>query len=181
MSRGKEKKILVAGSGGQGVMLLGRIIAEAAVLEDRKVTYLKSYGAAMRGGTANCWVKISNKEIATPVFEKSTISVILNSPSLNKFGKQIEENGYLIVNSSMTENVNLSGKGISLKKAPLNDMALGINNIKTANVIALGCLIKNRPFVKLSSIEKVLENIFKGNKKMLEENKRALKKGLEYD
>jgi 2-oxoglutarate ferredoxin oxidoreductase subunit gamma len=184
--KNREEKILIAGSGGQGVMLLGKIIAQAAVLEDKKVTYLRSYGAAMRGGTANCWVKVSAKEISTPIFGISSVSIILNAPSLKKFGKKIEPQGWLIMNSSVADKHIYSGPKVKVKSLPLNTMALELGNIKIANVIALGCLIKEKPFIKISSVERVMERLFLQNqttldRKILEQNKKALEKGFYYD
>ncbi len=185
MNEKQEEKILVAGSGGQGVMLLGKIIAQAAVLEDKKVTYLRSYGAAMRGGTANCWVKVSNKEIATPVFEKSTVSVILNNPSFEKFKTKSDSKGCLIVNSSVVNTDAFKKRGVFLKRIPLNSMATEVGNIKVANVIALGYLLKIKPFIKLSSVVSAMEKLFEKSKKtldpkVLEQNKKALQGGYSY-
>ena len=92
-------KIIIAGAGGQGVMLLGKILAEAAMREDKFVTWLPSYGAEVRGGTANCSVVISDEEIGSPIIGSADILIVLNEPSLVRFQKRVKNNGLIVVNS----------------------------------------------------------------------------------
>jgi len=172
----EEEKILIAGFGGQGIILLGRIIAQAAVLENKNVTYIRSYGGEIRGGTANCLVRVSNGEIASPVFEKANIAIIMNQPSLDKFKNKIDKHGLLILNESVVER-KPRRKDLNLKGLKLNELALRLGSIKVANVIGLGLLIKQKPFIKISSIEKTLREIFKGREDLLNINLKALKLG----
>jgi len=93
-----EQKIMIAGFGGQGVILAGNVLAQAALAENKKVAAMVSYGAEVRGGTANCTVIISDEEIASPVVDNPTIAIILNQPSLDKFEDDVEKNGLIINN-----------------------------------------------------------------------------------
>jgi 2-oxoglutarate ferredoxin oxidoreductase subunit gamma len=95
------EKIIIAGAGGQGIMLLGRVLAEAAMRENKYVTWLPSYGAEVRGGTAYCMVVISHKEIGSPYIEEADTLIIMNNPSLEKFKDRIKKQGLLILNSSL--------------------------------------------------------------------------------
>lgn len=174
-----DEKILIAGFGGQGIMFLGRIIAQAAVEENKNVTYIRSYGAEMRGGTAHCLVKISKRDIASPVFKKATISLIFNQPSLEKFKDSIEPKGILLLNKSLIKKI-LNKKNIIIERFLLNELALKIGNIKVANTIALGILLKIKPFLKISSAESALKNILKGKQDILTQNLEALKAGYSH-
>jgi len=174
-----EENILIAGAGGQGVMLLGRIIAEAAMLEAKNVTYIRSYGAEMRGGTSNCWIRISPARIAAPIFDKATISVMMNQPSLKKFKNRCGGNGVLLLNSSLIPD-KIHQQGVSVKRIPLNNLALKLGNAKIVNIILLGFLLKTKPFVKMSSVESVIRKIFKDRPDLFQINLRAFKAGFTY-
>jgi 2-oxoglutarate ferredoxin oxidoreductase subunit gamma len=162
--RQREEKILVAG------------FAQAAVLENKNVTYIRSYGAEMRGGTANCLVRVSNNEIASPVFEKASIAIIMSQPSLDKFKDKVDKYGLLVMNESTIER-KPKRKGLNLKGLKLNELALKLGSIKVANVIGLGLLIKQKPFIKISTIEKIIKEIFKDRADLLNINLKALKLG----
>jgi len=114
-----SKQILVSGFGGQGILSLGKILAKAAIVEDKNATWFPSYGAEVRGCTAHCFVKISKEAIASPFVEYPDIGIILNQPSLDKYRKQFKKRCFLILNSDLigSDSVNKGIKKISL---PLN-------------------------------------------------------------
>ncbi|MDD3297051.1 MAG: 2-oxoacid:acceptor oxidoreductase family protein, partial [Candidatus Omnitrophica bacterium] len=116
-----EKEILISGFGGQGLMSLGKIIARAALKSNKHTIWFPSYGAEMRGGTAHCFVKISDKPIASPFIVYPDIAIILNQPSLDKFRKVIKK-GILVTNKDLIGKISMS-KNITLKNLPLNSMA----------------------------------------------------------
>ena len=174
-----EEKILIAGFGGQGIMLLGKVIAQAAVLEDRNVTYIRSYGAEMRGGTAHCLVRISDNQISSPVFDKATIAVIMNQPSLDKFKDNIAPGGLLILNESVFDK-KLKRNDIKIKGLKMNELAINLGSVKVANIIGLGALLRERPFIRMSSAELTLKEIFKERGDLLESNLRALREGYNH-
>lgn len=172
----REEKALFAGFGGQGIMLLGRIVAEAAVLENRNVTYIRSYGGEIRGGTAHCLVKVSEEDIASPVFEKITVAIIMNQPSLDKFRNRLIKKGVFIVNKSLiTKGYKLKDK--KLHYYPLNKMANSLDNLRVANIIALGILLRKHPLVRKSSATEVIKSYFSNKVDILKLNLRALELG----
>jgi len=171
-----EEKVLIAGFGGQGIMLLGKIIAEAAVLENKNVTYIRSYGAEMRGGTAHCSIKLSKKEIASPVFDNATAAIIMNQPSLEKFKNRFTKESIVIANGSLIK-INPKIKGVKLYFYPLNEMANFLGDIRVANIIALGKLLKKYSLIKKDSVIKILREYFKSNPHILELNLEAFALG----
>ena len=122
------ERIIIAGAGGQGIMLLGKILAQAAMRQDKFVTWLPSYGAEVRGGTAHCMVIISNTEIGSPYIDKADALIIMNQPSLERFKAKLKNKGLLIVNSSLAGRVNYQNMRIS--QFPFTDIAIKLGNIK---------------------------------------------------
>jgi 2-oxoglutarate ferredoxin oxidoreductase subunit gamma len=171
--------ILLSGAGGQGLMSLGKVIAAGAILENKFTTYIPSYGPEVRGGTAYCYIKISDAPIASPLVENPDVAIILNQQSLNKFKNQLNKNCTLILNSDLIENKpNLSAKKIIY--LPLSKIAMECGDVKCANVVALGALIHLKPDVlKRETIIGILEEIFSANNPMLNINIKALAKGQE--
>jgi len=170
------ERIIIAGSGGQGIMLLGKILAEAAMREDKHVTWLPSYGAEVRGGTAHCMVVISDREIGSPYVGQADTLIIMNSPSLEKFQGRVRNKGLLILNSSLAK------KDIKcnahIVKYPFTDIAVELGNIKVANMLALGCLIAKKKLVDLKTVFRVIADFAPSDKKdLIEINKKALGKG----
>ena len=137
-------EIIFAGFGGQGVILAGKILALAGMSEDKFVSHIPSYGAEMRGGTANCSVIVSDEEIASPVIEEPDVVVALNKPSMTKFEGQLKKGGLLIYNSSLivTKPTRTDIRTLAL---PCNEIAAQTNNARGANMVVLGCLAKVIP------------------------------------
>jgi 2-oxoglutarate ferredoxin oxidoreductase subunit gamma len=158
-------KIIIAGAGGQGVMLLGKILAEAAMREEKFVTWLPSYGAEVRGGTANCMVVISDEEIGSPLVAQADILIVLNEPSLLRFQNRVKDNGLIVLNDSLIS----SGVRPRLKvaKHPFSDLALKLGNVKVTNMVALGCFIAHTGIVARQTVEKVLADLAPSDKKEL--------------
>lgn len=171
-------KTIFAGFGGQGVLSMGLNLAQAAMMEGKEVTYLPSYGAEVRGGTANCTVAISDEEIASPVASSPEFVVALNQPSLVRFQNQIQSGGLFFINSSITEAQTTRGD-IELIEVPASEMAEAMNNPKGVNTVMLGAFIKKSNLVSLDSLMKGLEDSFKKKPKLIDINKKALKAG--YD
>lgn len=137
-------EIIFAGFGGQGVILAGKILTLAGMSEDKYVSHIPSYGAEMRGGTANCSVIVSDEEVASPVIEKPDVVVALNKPSMVKFEQQLKAGGLLIYNSSLID-VAPTRKDIKTLALPANEIAAETNNARGANMVVLGCLAKVIP------------------------------------
>lgn len=170
------ERIIVAGAGGQGIMLLGKILAEAAMRKNRYVTWLPSYGAEVRGGTAHCMVIISDQEIGSPYIDKADSLIVMNSPSLERFKARIKNNGLCLINSSLVKK-KLVGKNIL--SYPFTDIAIKIGNPKVANVVALGCFITLNKAVDLKNVLQAIEDMAPaGREDLIADNKKALQAGM---
>jgi 2-oxoglutarate ferredoxin oxidoreductase subunit gamma len=171
-------KTIFAGFGGQGVLSMGLNLAQAAMLEGKHVTYLPSYGAEVRGGTANCTVAISDEEIASPVASAPEYVVAMNQPSMIRFQNQIESGGLFFINSSLVE-AELSRGDIDIVEVPANRIAEKLGSARSANMVMLGAFTKKSNLVSLSRIVEALEDTLKKKQKLMEINKKALQAG--YD
>jgi len=170
------ERIIIAGSGGQGVMLLGKVLAETAMLEGKQVTYLPAYGPEVRGGTSHCMVTISDEEIGSPYISQADTLIILNNPSLVKFKDKLKNMGLLILNSSLAKSES-SGK-ICLYQFPFTDIAIKLGNIKVANMVALGCYLGARKTLEINDVLQVFKIMAPaGNLRILEINEQALAEG----
>ena len=136
-----EKSFVFAGFGGQGVMLAGKLLAQAGVNHGLQVTWLPSYGPEMRGGTANCTVLLSDEPIGSPVVDHPTALVAMNLPSLDRFEKTVATAGVIVVNSSLI-NRSVERNDVRVLSVPANDIAVSLGNPKVANVVALGAVVK---------------------------------------
>jgi 2-oxoglutarate ferredoxin oxidoreductase subunit gamma len=173
------ERIIISGFGGQGVMLIGRLLAYAGMIEGKKVAWMPSYGPEMRGGTANCTVLISTKEIGSPIVSHPKILIAMNQPSLDKFESNVNENGLIILNDSLIKR-EVKRNDVDIIKIPADDIADKLGNSRAANMVVLGAYVKKSRVVKLETIFKALEKALTGrNKKLLELNKEALKQGAE--
>jgi 2-oxoglutarate ferredoxin oxidoreductase subunit gamma len=167
-------KLIIAGFGGQGVLLIGQMIAYAGMLEGKEVTWMPSYGPEMRGGTANCTVIVSDKRISSPVVSDATAVVAMNLPSLTKFEGLVKPGGQLFINTSLIK-AKPTRDDIEIYNVDANEIAVGLHNDKVSNMVVLGAIINKTGVVKIESIEKVMEKIFTGKKaKLLPVNKQAL-------
>ena len=171
------ERVIIAGAGGQGIMLLGRVLAEAVMRENKYVTWFPSYGAEVRGGTAYCMVVISEQEIGSPYIDRADSLIIMNEPALIKFENRIKNKGLLIINSSLAnKNIN---KNARILKYPFTDMAEKLGNLKVANIVALGCYLNNNKIINTNSVIQAIEEIAPEDKKdLISINKQALKEGL---
>ena len=171
--------IVTAGFGGQGVMLMGRIIAESAMHDGKNVTWLPSYGPEMRGGTANCTVVISNEDIGSPVIDEPDAVIAMNIPSMFRFEKDLKNDGLLLVNSSVVDR-EPTRKDVKVFKIDANDIADEIGNVKVLNMVALGAFAKTSGIITFDSIKKSLEETMTGKKKaFLDINIKAVQEGME--
>lgn len=171
-------KTIFAGFGGQGVLSMGLNLAQAAMLEGKNVTYLPSYGAEVRGGTANCTVAISDEEIASPVASSPDFIVAMNQPSLVRFQNQLQSGGLFFINSSLVE-AEISRGDIDIVSVPANSIAEELGSPKSANMVMLGVFTKKSNLVSLSSVIEALRNTLKNKQKLIAINKKALLAG--YD
>jgi 2-oxoglutarate ferredoxin oxidoreductase subunit gamma len=152
-------KLIVAGFGGQGVMVIGNVLAYAAMMEGRHVTYLPVYGVEMRGGTANCTVVISSDQIGSPVVGRPHAAIVMNLPSLIKYEPLILPNGLLFINSSLIEPKEANRKDIEMLPIPVNEIAINNESPKLTNMVALGAFNEKAKLVQMNSLFKSLEKV----------------------
>jgi 2-oxoglutarate ferredoxin oxidoreductase subunit gamma len=151
--------VIVAGFGGQGVMVIGNLLANAAMIEGRYVTYLPVYGVEMRGGTANCTVVISSHPIGSPIVGRPRASIVMNLPSLLKYEPSVLPNGLLFINSSLIEPKETHRKDIEILPIPINEIAIDHGKPKLANMIALGAFNQKTKLVQMTSLFQSLERV----------------------
>ncbi len=170
-------EIIMAGFGGQGVMAMGKILAEAALKEGRNVSWLPSYGPEMRGGTANCNVIISEEPVGAPVVTEATAAIVMNRPSLDKFEKDVVSGGALIINSSLIDQ-KATRDDIKVYYVPANDIANELGTGKIANMVLLGAYLEISGATKEETIMEIITEIFSGKKaSVIPLNKEALLRG----
>ena len=175
-----ENKVICAGFGGQGVMSMGQLLAYAGMIEDKHVSWLPSYGPEMRGGTANCGVTVSDEEIGSPIITNDAdIAIVMNLPSLIKFEKDVKPGGKIFINSSLIEK-KVERTDIEVYYIDANKIAADIGNIKAANLVLLGAVLKSTPIVDIESILEAFKKVFGPSKeRFIPQNREALVKGGE--
>lgn len=172
----KQKEVILAGFGGQGIMTAGQLLAYAGMKEGKQVCWLPSYGPEMRGGTANCTVVVSDSRIGSPIITNPESACVFNLPSLDKFGPLVRPGGMIFINSSLIDK--MSGRtDITEYLVPANDLAMKIGNLKVANMIMLAVYAEITSIVKFDTLEKMLEEKMGGKKELIELNKRAFIEG----
>ncbi len=173
-------KTAFAGSGGQGVLVMGYILSVSAMKEGKHVTYLPSYGAEVRGGTANCTVSISDEEIASPVASSPDFVVAMNKPSMLKYQSLIKRGGIMILNSSLIDS-DPDRDDIGIVKIPAHDIALELGSEMILNIIMLGAFVAKTGIITHDSILNGMAEVFKGKKVgSMDLNRQALMRGAEY-
>ncbi len=171
--------VIMAGFGGQGLMFIGKLLAYSAMKAGKYVTWIPSYGPAMRGGTANCTVVISDEEIGSPVISSPQTLIVMNNPSLKAFEPRLQPNGLLILNSSLITN-KAKRSDIETITIPANDIAAKIGERRTANMVMLGAYIERTKVISQDTILEGLKEFFGKKAQFLEQNTRAFEKGMEY-
>ena len=172
-----EKQFLIAGFGGQGVLLIGTLIAKAAMLEDHEVSWMPSYGPEMRGGEANCAVVVSDEAIGSPLVTEPPVLVVMNKPSLVKFMPMMAPGGTLLYNSSLIEGVEIRSD-ITAIPVPCSEMADKLQNSRVANMVMLGAVQAATDVFSDESLTATLKNwLGEAKANMLEINEKAIAEG----
>jgi 2-oxoglutarate ferredoxin oxidoreductase subunit gamma len=173
-----EKSFVFAGFGGQGVILAGKILAQAGADYGLQVTWLPSYGPEMRGGTANCTVVLSHEPIGSPVVDNPNVLVAMNLPSLDRFEKTVANGGTILINSSLVERPT-QRNDVRTVSVPANDIAVSLGNSQAANMVALGAIIKATGAIPLELIRRTMAEMLghKGSANVIAVNQQALDAG----
>lgn len=174
-----EAQFLIAGFGGQGVLLIGQLLAKAAMDDGKNVSWMPAYGAEMRGGEAHCAVVISDEPIGSPLVTEIPIAVIMNKPSMIKFLPAVEKNGLLLYNSSLID-YKPDRTDITAVPVDCNGIAESVGNARTANMVMLGAIIEKTGVITENGAMEALKYIFGPKKEhLLPLNRDALRKGME--
>lgn len=177
-----EKNFVIAGFGGQGVLLAGEVLANAFMLDNKNVTWYPCYGAEMRGGTVNCEIVMNDTEEVSAVnLKEADFVVALNQASVERFVSKVKKGGWMIANSSLAKEVK-TRDDINYVFAPMTKMAEEIGNIKMTNILALGIAAKVSKLTSIETLTNALDNVIPPHRKnLLPLNLKALKIGYEYD
>lgn len=170
-------QVIMAGFGGQGMMLAGQLLAYAGMLEGKHVSWYPSYGPEMRGGTANCTVVVSDEPVASPVVSQATAVIAMNRPSVERFEKVLSPGGVLVYNSSLVEQ-GPTRSDVRIAAVPANALADELGDRRVANLVALGALIALTGVVAPESVVASLKRILPERRhNLIAVNAQALARG----
>jgi 2-oxoglutarate ferredoxin oxidoreductase subunit gamma len=173
------QEIIISGFGGQGVVSSGIILGYAGLFENKNVTFFPSYGAEMRGGTANCSVVISTDPVASPIVANPDVVIIMNEPSLARFELAVKPGGLLFYNKTLIKS-QPKRTDIAIIPIEANAIAEEIGQARTANMVMLGALIKKTGLLKIETLKKAQRERFgKATEEQLALNDTALERGYE--
>ncbi|NMB21035.1 MAG: 2-oxoacid:ferredoxin oxidoreductase subunit gamma [Firmicutes bacterium] len=173
-------EIIIAGFGGQGVLVLGQMITYSGMIEDKAVSWFPSYGPEQRGGTCNCSVVIAEDEIGSPLVTVPTTAIVMNAPSFDRFEPKVGKGGLLIYNSSLIDKKS-ERDDIRVIAVPANQIADELGNARVANMVLLGTLLEATNVVKTESVEKALKNVLsERHHDLIPLNMQALERGRAY-
>ena len=175
-----ERSVIIAGFGGQGVILAGKILAQAGMDHGLEVTWLPSYGPEMRGGTANCTVILDEVTVGSPIVDNPTGLIAMNLPSLDKFEGTVAEGGTVILNSSLIDRC-VERQDVKAIAVPLNDISTSVGNPRTINMVALGAYVRATEAVPLDVVKRAMKRMLEGDgkQKFVPLNEQALDAGYE--
>lgn len=175
------EEVIIAGFGGQGILLAGKLLAQTAMKAGKEVTYMSSYGAEVRGGTANSMVVIAENRIACPLVSEPDSLIVLNKASLNKFGPRLKKNGLLIMNSSLIDIDPQLDDSIEIVSVPADELAVKLGSHKSANMVAVGAYLQIRGDLGPDAAAEALPDVLAERyHKTLPINVAALHKGSEF-
>ena len=171
-----QSEVQFAGFGGQGIMLMGQILAQAAMQAGFEVVWIPSYGPEMRGGTAYCTVVISDRPIGSPIIRNPKHLVAMNRPSLEKFAATVKPGGIIFINSSIIS-IEAGRDDVDVLKVPIIEIAKDLGNPKVANIVALGAFAARSHIVDFNAIRDSVKEEFAGKQKLIPINLKALEEG----
>jgi 2-oxoglutarate ferredoxin oxidoreductase subunit gamma len=173
-----QSEVMFAGFGGQGILLIGKILAHAAMEEGSEVAWIPSYGPEMRGGTAYCTVVIGNRPIGSPIIKNPLHLVAMNRPSLEKFAPVVKPKGVILINSSLIP-IGSGRADVVELKVPVVDIAGKLGNTKAANIVALSAFVAYTKVVSIETLVHCVKEEFAKKPKVIELNLKAIDAGIE--
>ena len=173
--------VIMAGFGGQGILLIGDLLALTAMNEGRHVTWMPSYGVEMRGGVANCTVVISSERIGSPITGSPYAAIVMNRPSILKFAPRVKSGGVLIVNGSFMTAEDVERNDLDALIVPTSEIALDIGDGRLASMVALGAFIEKTRCVSLENTVTALGDVIPPKRHhLLPINEEALRVGSRF-
>ncbi|BCR04817.1 2-oxoacid:ferredoxin oxidoreductase subunit gamma [Desulfuromonas versatilis] len=170
--------VFMAGFGGQGVLLIGNLLAQAAILEGKNASYFPAYGVEKRGGAATCTVVISADEIGSPVVGRPGAGLILNQASMDKYFERIRPGGFCVVNTSLVEVPRGGRDDLALLEIPVNELALEIGDARLGNMIVIGAYAEQSGAVSLQNLQQALAEVLpERNHRFIPLNVKAIELG----
>jgi len=173
-----QRDVIMAGFGGQGILLIGKMLAYAGMQEGKQVSWLPSYGPEMRGGTCNCTVVVSDKPVGSPVIRSPRAVLAMNLPSLEKFEADVRPGGLLLINSSLIDR-GTERDDLTVIEVPANQVATDLGNPRGANMVALGAYLGATDAVSLDKVIEVIRETFAARPAVIDVNIEALRTGYE--
>jgi len=174
----RNPELIVAGFGGQGILLLGAALAQAGMFADYHVSWLPSYGPEMRGGTANCHVNIRSEEVGSPVVSNPTVLIAMNRPSLEKFENDVQPGGLIIYDSSLID-IKPTRTDVEILELPATKMADDIGNTRIANMLVMGAFVGYTNLLPKEAVYESLKTAIKRSR-LIEINEKAVDAGYEF-
>jgi 2-oxoglutarate ferredoxin oxidoreductase subunit gamma len=171
-----QNEVQFAGFGGQGIMLMGQIMAQAAMQQGYEVVWIPSYGPEMRGGTAYCTVVISDRPIGSPIIRNPKHLVAMNRPSLEKFAPSVKSGGTIFINSSIIS-IDADRDDVDVIKVPIIEIAKRLGNVKIANIVALAAFVSRSQVVDFELLRESVKGKFASREKLIPLNMKALEEG----
>ena len=181
MTQSRYQDVVIAGFGGQGVLLIGNLLAYAAMEEGLHITFMPVYGVEMRGGTANCTVVIAEEEIGSPIIHTPRSLILMNQPSLEKFQPRLVDGGVQVVNSSIVDPGLVEKTRVRSVLVPVNELADELGNVKMANMVALGAWLEATQALSLERVQGALGQVISArNSHLIPKNRQALARGARF-
>ncbi|MEJ2733567.1 MAG: 2-oxoacid:acceptor oxidoreductase family protein [Anaerolineae bacterium] len=175
-----HEEVIISGFGGQGALFAGQLLTYTGMDEGWHVTWIPSYGPEMRGGTAHCIVILSSDDIGSPIIRRPSLCIVMNPPSMDKYEPLIMPGGLLVANSTLVR-AESAREDIQAVYIPANELAAELGNVKMANVVLLGAMLGMREILPIESVKRTLEeHIPERRKHIIEPNKRALDRGVQF-
>ena len=173
-------EILIAGFGGQGVLFAGKFLAYKALIEEKQLSWLPSYGPEMRGGTANCSVIISDEPVGSPIVSRPNILMAMNLPSLDKYEDAVVPGGVIFVDSTLIER-KVKREDVKVVYIPSTKIAKDMDAPTLANMVMVGKLFKECEEIGMNYVEDALHKVISARKaNLFDINLAAIKAGYDF-
>jgi 2-oxoglutarate ferredoxin oxidoreductase subunit gamma len=176
-----QEAIIISGFGGQGIALAGKLLAHAAMLAGKEVTYIPAYGAEVRGGASNCTVVIANQPIASPLISFPDCVLAMSKAAMNKFSRSVRPGGLLLYNSSLIDEAPSMEPTATVLGIPADRLALDLGSLRAANMVMIGAYLQCRPGLSPEFVIEALSAVLaRRNHDTIPLNSLALRKGIEF-